>query len=130
MRFFNLVLPFFNLIIIKKNNNNMLYINKAIDNVIITDNVINTIINNYEIKIGDEIIGTYSNLSEDINYIKIEIPSAFTENLNTVEQTINFSQSGTTIKEEFITVKDTRINEPIINFNKTKIKDKYYERKY
>lgn len=106
----------------------MLYLYKQQDTELITDSVIDYIPSALEIYIDNQLVGTYTNESLDVNYFIFNIPSGSIEQFSNSDHTLKYEYYEEIIKSELCTIKDLTIKETPTTV--TKIKSiKYYESK-
>lgn len=98
----------------------MVYIKKAIENIIITDSVINYIPTSLTILLNDKILGEYLNQSIDKNYLIMTVPSGDTISLNNNEYIMTIKKDNEVIKRELVLVNDESISTSIIEKSKQK----------
>ena len=87
----------------------MIYINKNQDTTVITDSIINYVPTVLSIYFDETLVGTYNNLSTDVNYIRFFMPVADTNGFVEKEYIMKIVTYSTTIKEELIIVKDNSV---------------------
>lgn len=105
----------------------MLYLQKASENSLITDSFIGSIPDNVQIMLDNDIIGTYQNLSTDINYLDFKINPDDLKDIVNGEHKIKYIFIEEIIKEELCMVKDSNLIEPIFTEAK-QIKNFIYEK--
>lgn len=82
----------------------MIYIQKTVNNKIVTDNLLEYIPNSIAVYLDDILIDSYSNDSLNSRYLVIEIPLEDLSNLENKEYTLKLMDDTTLIKTELVVV--------------------------
>lgn len=82
----------------------MIYIQKTVNNKIVTDNLLEYIPNSIAVYLDDILIDSYSNDSLNSRYLVIEIPLEDLSNLENKEYTLKLMDGTTLIKTELVVV--------------------------
>ena len=82
----------------------MIYIQKTVNNKIVTDNFLEYIPNSIAVYLDDRLIDSYSNDSLNSRYLVIEIPLVDLSNLENKEYTLKLMDDTTLIKTELVVV--------------------------
>lgn len=98
----------------------MLYLQKNVDNTLMTDSVVDYIPTDLTVYLGTTLVGTFTNISTDKNYFILEIPSGSLTTLQNTEHKIKYIYHYETLKQELCVVKDQTTKATVQQYSKTK----------